>query len=91
MVMFSRYFHEFRSAVERRRAGLAAELAAHARAWRLPPVAAWFRVSLATPPSDLRFAWPKNSAVHSEFMNFRELRIIAGQMAKPWCAILGLK
>jgi hypothetical protein len=65
-----------------RRTGLAAELAAQARAWRLPPVAAWFRVSLATPPPDLRFAWAANSAVHGEFMNFREQRIIAAQMAK---------
>ena len=48
-----------------------AELAELARA--LPPVAAWFGVNLATLAADLRFAWGQNSAVHGEFMGFREL------------------
>ena len=55
----------------------------------LPPVAAWFGVSLATLAADLRFAWGQNSAVHGEFMGFRELpRFCRLSCEYSKCAIL---
>lgn len=57
----------------------------------LPPVAAWFGVSLATLAADLRFAWTQNPAVHGEFMAFGE-RPSFSHLSCYFllCAILGL-